>query len=94
MAVLTDARLDTVLRIGDSDNNLPSMESGEETGCSWPKVCSIAVEVLLRLLRINREFQLFLLGYIIVSICEIFTVGGFPLNPKVRLVCTEISVRF
>ncbi|KAF1970176.1 hypothetical protein BU23DRAFT_570975 [Bimuria novae-zelandiae CBS 107.79] len=28
--------------------------------------------------------QLFLLGYIIVSICEIFTVGGFPLDSAVR----------
>lgn len=34
----------------------------------------------------RREFQLFLLGYIIVEICEIFTVGGFPLERKVRLV--------
>ena len=37
-------------------------------------------------LKIYREFQLFLVGYIIVSICEIFTVGGFPLQGKVRLV--------
>ncbi|KAL8872865.1 MAG: hypothetical protein Q9174_001574 [Haloplaca sp. 1 TL-2023] len=28
----------------------------------------------------RREFQLFLLGYIIISICEIFTVGGLPLG--------------
>lgn len=35
----------------------------------------------------DREMQLFLLGYIIVSICEIFTIGGFPLNDSVRLVC-------
>lgn len=34
----------------------------------------------------RREFQLFLIGYIIVEICEIFTVGGFPLERKVRLV--------
>ena len=34
----------------------------------------------------HREFQLFLIGYIIVQICEIFTVGGFPLERKVRLV--------
>ena len=33
-----------------------------------------------------REFQLFLVGYIIVSLCEIFTVGGFPLDRRVRLV--------
>ena len=39
-----------------------------------------------RLLTMHREFQLFLVGYIIVEICEIFTVGGFPLERKVRLV--------
>ena len=32
--------------------------------------------------------QLFLIGYIIISICEIFTIGGFPLNNSVRLVCS------
>ena len=26
----------------------------------------------------RREMQLFLLGYIIISICEIFTIGGIP----------------
>jgi hypothetical protein len=30
--------------------------------------------------------QLFLLGFIIVEICEIFTVGGFPLPPADRSV--------
>lgn len=30
--------------------------------------------------------QLFLIGYMIISICEIFSVGLFPLNGKVRLV--------
>lgn len=30
--------------------------------------------------------QLFLIGYIIISICEIFTIGGFPLNGDVRRV--------
>ena len=28
--------------------------------------------------------QFFLIGYIIIEICEIFTVGGFPLNGAVR----------
>lgn len=43
----------------------------------------------------HREFQLFLVGYIIVEICEIFTVGGFPLERKVRLVrfCPPPAVR-
>ena len=40
----------------------------------------------LQLLMLGREFQLFLVGYVIVSLCEIFTVGGFPLDRKVRLV--------
>ena len=34
----------------------------------------------------NREMQFFLIGYIIISICEIFSVGAFPLNEKVRIV--------
>ncbi|EED15012.1 export control protein CHS7-like, putative [Talaromyces stipitatus ATCC 10500] len=32
----------------------------------------------------RREIQLFLLGYIVISICEIFTVGAFPLSDDVR----------
>ncbi|KAJ5833094.1 Chitin synthase III catalytic subunit [Penicillium riverlandense] len=32
----------------------------------------------------RREMQLFLLGFIIIEICEIFTVGGFPLQDAVR----------
>jgi hypothetical protein len=36
--------------------------------------------------------QLFLLGYIIISICEIFTIGGFPLSDNVRLVRRQPSL--
>lgn len=32
----------------------------------------------------RREMQIFLLGYIVIQICEIFTVGGFPLDGAVR----------
>ena len=32
--------------------------------------------------------QLFLLGYIIIEICEIFTVGKFPLETKIVKVCS------
>ncbi|PGH15501.1 hypothetical protein AJ80_05518 [Polytolypa hystricis UAMH7299] len=32
----------------------------------------------------RREIQIFLAGYIIISICEIFTVGGIPLNDTAR----------
>lgn len=34
----------------------------------------------------DSEIQLFLLGYILISICEIFSVGEFPLNKTVRVV--------
>jgi len=36
--------------------------------------------------------QLFLLGYILISICEIFTIGGFPLNSSVRLAFVAIHI--
>ncbi|RMZ89993.1 hypothetical protein DV736_g2786, partial [Chaetothyriales sp. CBS 134916] len=32
----------------------------------------------------RREIQLFLLGYLVISICEIFTIGGIPLHDSVR----------
>lgn len=32
----------------------------------------------------RREMQLFLLGYLLIAICEIFSVGGFPLDDTVR----------
>jgi len=40
----------------------------------------------------RREMQLFLLGYIIIEICEIFTVGEFPLNATVRIAFTGIHL--
>lgn len=39
---------------------------------------------------LKREMQLFLVGYIVLEICEIFTVGEFPLNPTVRIVSSEL----
>lgn len=41
-----------------------------------------------------REMQIFLLGYIILSICEIFTVGEFPLEKRVRIAFTGIHIGF
>ncbi|KAJ5584157.1 uncharacterized protein N7459_003957 [Penicillium hispanicum] len=32
----------------------------------------------------RREIQLFLLGFIVIEICEIFTVGGIPIEDAVR----------
>ncbi|PHH78689.1 hypothetical protein CDD82_2912 [Ophiocordyceps australis] len=40
----------------------------------------------------RREMQLFLIGYIIMSICEIFTVGVFPLNKTVRIAFSGIHI--
>ncbi|KAK8200771.1 hypothetical protein M8818_006087 [Zalaria obscura] len=61
----------------------------------------IAILVMLALLwRSNRkraavgrrEMQLFLIGYIIISICEIFTIGGFPLDGAVRRAFTAVHI--
>ncbi|CZT18716.1 related to export control protein CHS7 [Ramularia collo-cygni] len=40
----------------------------------------------------RREMQIFLIGYIIIEICEIFTVGGFPLNGAVRRVFSAVHI--
>ncbi|KAH8786707.1 chitin synthase III catalytic subunit [Hyaloscypha finlandica] len=40
----------------------------------------------------RREMQVFLVGYILIEICEIFTVGKFPLNNKVRIAFTGIHL--
>lgn len=40
----------------------------------------------------RREIQLFLLGYIIISICDIFTVGGIPLNDDARRGFTAVHL--
>ncbi|KAI9053872.1 hypothetical protein LZ554_002819 [Drepanopeziza brunnea f. sp. 'monogermtubi'] len=40
----------------------------------------------------RREMQLFLLGYILIEICEIFTVGKFPLNKDARIAFTGIHL--
>ena len=65
---------------------IPSLEIQQEASSCRSKVCSLLRDLNQTWLTDGREFQLFLVGYIIVSICEIFTVGGFPLDRKVRLV--------
>lgn len=40
----------------------------------------------------RREMQLFLAGYIIISICEIVTVGGIPMNGNVRKAFTAVHI--
>ncbi|KAI0875397.1 chitin synthase III catalytic subunit [Hypoxylon argillaceum] len=40
----------------------------------------------------RREMQLFLIGYIIIEIAEIFSVGEFPLSSTVRIAFTGIHI--
>jgi len=80
------SRLNTILWHSRLRDPVPAMEIKQETGSCRPKV-RLAIRMGDQPLTKYREFQLFLIGYIIVSICEIFTVGGFPLDRKVRLVC-------
>ncbi|KAK5108897.1 hypothetical protein LTR62_007699 [Meristemomyces frigidus] len=40
----------------------------------------------------RREMQFFLVGYIIIEICEIFSIGGFPLDGAVRRVFAAIHI--
>ncbi|KAJ9200629.1 hypothetical protein DTO166G4_6754 [Paecilomyces variotii] len=40
----------------------------------------------------RREMQIFLIGYIVIEICEIFTVGAFPLDSAVRKGFTAVHV--
>ncbi|KAK5997192.1 Chitin synthase export chaperone-like protein [Cladobotryum mycophilum] len=40
----------------------------------------------------RREMQLFLICYAILSICEIFSVGVFPINDTVRVVFSAIHI--
>ncbi|KAK3304228.1 chitin synthase III catalytic subunit [Chaetomium strumarium] len=64
-------------------------------------LCGIAIATtVLLLLRSERkraavgrrEMQAFLLGYLLISICEIFSVGEFPLNSKARLAFSAVHI--
>ena len=64
-------------------------------------VCGIAILVTIFLLLRSerkaaavgrREMQLFLIGYIVIEICEIFTVGGFPLKNTIRQAFTAVHL--
>jgi hypothetical protein len=62
------------------------MEIAKKEGGCWSKVRTTQSYDSDGVLTMHREMQLFLLGYIVISICEIFTIGGFPLNDSVRIV--------
>jgi hypothetical protein len=84
---LTISRLDTCLRHRDRGLGVPLMAVRAEASSGRTKVCLISPATS----RVaadsgSREMQLFLVGYIIIEICEIFTVGKFPLESKVVIV--------
>jgi len=41
---------------------------------------------------LSREMQFFLMGYIVIEICEIFSIGWFPLNGEVRRVFSAVHI--
>lgn len=53
---------------------------------NWSRIDSRAT---IGILTSPSEMQLFLLGFIVIQICEIFTVGGIPIHDNVRKVSTE-----
>jgi hypothetical protein len=61
------------------------MAIAKEEGCCRAEVRVVALSNWT-FLTADREMQLFLLGFIVISICEILTIGGFPLDPSVRKV--------
>jgi len=64
---------------------------GQEVGLSRDnRACAITDGKLTRSL--DREMQFFLVGYIIIEICEIFSIGGFPLNGGVRRVFSAVHI--
>ncbi|KAK0740931.1 chitin synthase III catalytic subunit [Schizothecium vesticola] len=42
----------------------------------------------------RREMQVFLVGYLLISLCEIFSIGEFPLNQSVRIVFSALHIGF
>ena len=68
--------------------SLPPVAITMEKGCRGKEVCYnlVFLERRPQLTLAYREMQLFLLGYILIEICEIFTVGGIPLPKDVRIV--------
>lgn len=76
------------------------MEIREEEGCGGTKVrmeniqfeCGLAIMQWMLTMLLNREIQIFLIGFIVMQICEIFTIGGFPLDDAVRKVGSGVQM--
>lgn len=70
------------------------MEIRQEEGSCWTEVCCTQQAEVEEADTDNcgREMQIFLFGYIVIEICEIFTVGGFPLNGGVRRAFSAVHI--
>ncbi|KAM5461610.1 hypothetical protein McanCB56680_003548 [Microsporum canis] len=60
-----------------------NLDSGRNVG-NLGSILLCFVAIFSTLFLIWREMQVFLVGFIIISICEIFSVGAFPLSDAVR----------
>lgn len=67
---------------------VPAVQVGSQTGGSRKEVRDKRLDEENRRGNADwsREMQIFLLAFIVVEICEIFSVGGFPLDAAVRKV--------
>jgi hypothetical protein len=82
-------RIYIILRYRTLDHRFPDMEVKHEKGGCWSEVgLALDSPTTTKLTEHCREMQLFLAGYFVIEICEIFTVGGFPLDGGVRRVST------
>lgn len=90
--MLTVDRFNPPLRSSNCSHRIPLVEIRTKTGGGWTEVrCITSMAVVICADLVLREMQVFLVGYIIIEICEIFTVGGFPLSNKVRIVSSSFQ---
>ncbi len=87
--LMFNIRLDPLCGTGHPRRIAPDLAIRAEAGRRRSKVCRCRKKIELELIEADvdcREIQLFLFSYILVSICEIITIGGFPLSSNVRIV--------
>jgi len=91
--LLTVVRLNTVRWSRNPGRGFPNHAVEHEASCCWTEVrYNRKLKELSVTNTCDREMQLFLIGYIIISICEIFTIGWFPLSGTVRVAFTAIHI--
>lgn len=89
--LLTIGRLHPTMRDCNCSCSIPSMAIRSKAGSGRTKVYIESDVLIAPFWHTYREMQLFLVGYILIEICEIFTVGKFPLDSKVTIVGPRIN---